>query len=697
MTVTMVTKWQAVTAAGVALALGLFACNGNGTDADAGGSTGDLRIALSSVPAGTQCLAVDVSGARARNVTFDLTPGAPASFLIDRLPLGLVTVSARSFDAPCAVIAGLEPSFVNEAPVTVRIELRAVAQVLLKLIRNGRLSVGIDFEPDSHVCAGVPDGDLCQGGNLRVQLLAFNDFHGQLSQGRFVSGRPVGGAAILGSYLKAAAAGREAQTLIVHAGDHVGASPAASALLQDEPSITFLNMLANESCTYADRTNANCNLVGTLGNHEFDEGRSELLRLIGGGNHPMGPYLESPYRGTRFPYISANVVDEATGAPLLPPYVVKNVRGVPVAFVGAVLETTPTIVTPTGVAGLKFLDEADAANSYVPELKAAGVRAIVLVIHQGGRQSSFTGPTKAVPGVIDGPDILDIIARLDPEFDVVVSGHAHSFTNAIVPRPGADDILVTQAFSASTAYADIELLVDPVSGDVVGRSAEVITTFSDVAPGNTPDPAIATLVIDAEARVAPLVNRVVGVAPVPLTRTENTAGESVMGNLIADAQRAATGTQFAFMNPGGIRADIDAGDITWGELFTVQPFGNSLVTMQLTGAQIKNVLEQQWAAPQPFPRIMKVSGLSYTWDAALPPGARVVEVRDAATNTVLDPTALYTITANNFMAAGGDNFVEFTKGLNQVGGDVDLDALIEYVEENSPVTAVIEGRIVRLN
>jgi PKD repeat protein len=220
------------------------------------------------------------------------------------------------------------------------------------------------------------DGPLCQSGNLKVKLLGFNDFHGHISTGSLVSSRPVGSAAVLGAYLKAAQAGIENQTIIVHAGDHVGASPAASALLQDEPSIQWLNLLANSSCTYTDKMNPACNMVGTLGNHEFDEGKTELLRLLNGGNYSSGPFLEDPYKGARMPYVSANVVDEVTGRPILPPYVIKKVMGVPIAFVGAVLEATPTIVTPTGVAGLKFLDEADAANSYVPEIKALGVKTI---------------------------------------------------------------------------------------------------------------------------------------------------------------------------------------------------------------------------------------------------------------------------------------------------------------------------------
>jgi 5'-nucleotidase len=546
----------------------------------------------------------------------------------------------------------------------------------------------------------VADGALCQGGNLKVKLLGINDFHGQLSTGKLVGSRPVGSAAVLTSYLKTAQSGIENQTLIVHAGDHVGASPAASALLQDEPSIQWLNMLANASCTYADRTNAACNIVGTLGNHEFDEGKTELLRLLSGGNHVSGPFLEDPYKGARFPYVSANVVDEVTGRPILPPYVIKRVQGVPIAFVGAVLEATPTIVTPTGVAGLRFLDEADAANSYVPELKALGVKSIVLLIHQGGSQSSYTTSTNTAlaNSALNGPDILDVVTRLDSEFDVVVSGHSHSFTNLLVSNAGGKKILVTQAFSASTAYDDIDLTIDPVTKDVVTKSAKIVTTFADVAPGNAPDPAVSALTAAAEARVAPLTSQVVGFSPATFTRDQTSAGESKLGDIIADAQNLAEGTQFAFMNPGGIRADliVPAGgsNITWNDLFTIQPFGNTLVKMSLTGAQIKALLEQQW---QPtVTRFLQISGLGYTWDAALPVGSRIVEVHDAA-GLALNPLATYSITCNNFLAAGGDGFTTFVAGTGAIGGPIDLDALIEYTEHHNPLPAPITGRIVRLH
>ena len=546
----------------------------------------------------------------------------------------------------------------------------------------------------------VADGTLCQGGNLKVKLLGFNDFHGQISTGKLVSSRPVGGAGVMSAYLKNAEAGVESQTLIVHAGDMVGASPASSALLQDEPSIQWLNMLANASCTYGDKTNPACNIVGTLGNHEFDEGKTELLRLLNGGNHVSGPFLEDPYKGARFPYVSANVVDEVTNRPILAPYIIKRVQGVPIAFVGAVLEATPTIVTPTGVAGLKFLDEADAANSYVPEIKALGVKTIVLLIHQGGSQSSYTTATNAAltNSALNAPELLDVVSRLDSEFDVVVSGHSHTFTNLLATNNQGKKILVTQAFSASTAYADIDLTIDPVTKDVVTKTAKIVTTFGDVAPGNAPDPAAVALTAAAEARVAPLTTQIVGFTPSSLTRDGGGTGEEVLGDVIADSQNLAEGTQFAFMNPGGIRADLivpsGGANITWNDLFTIQPFGNTLVKMSLTGAQIKALLEQQWQGTST--KFLQISGLGYTWDAALPIGSRIVEVHDAA-GVALDPLASYSITCNNFLATGGDGFTTFIGGTSPVGGPVDLDAMIEYTEHHNPLSIPVLNRVKRLH
>jgi len=553
-----------------------------------------------------------------------------------------------------------------------------------------------------------------------VKLLGFNDFHGQLSP-KPVGKRLAGGAAALLSYLRSAQAGIEGETVIIHAGDHVGASPPNSALLQDEPSISVLNLLANRHCRHwfapvdDDRDederedgegnlDPRCNVVGTPGNHEFDEGIAELLRLIYGGNHPAGPFLENPWRGARYPMVSANVQWADSHRPVFPPYVIKKAGKERIGVVGAVLRQTPTIVTPSGVAGLEFLDEADAINRYVKQLKRQGIRSIVVTIHQGAFQQSYDGQTSptAVIKPADGPEILDIISRLDDEVDVVIAGHRHTFSNVLVPNRNGKQVLMVQAFSASTAYDDIDLEIDRRTHDVVMKSAAVVTTWTDVGPGLTPAQDAAAIVAAADARVAPLVSQVIGTASAAITRDESTTGESALGNLIGDAQLAATagqGAQIAFMNPGGIRADIPAGTTTWGTLFTVQPFGNSLVTMSLTGQQVVDVLEQQWSGGNASaPKVMKTSGIQYNWDASKPAGSRVVVASVKVGGAPIDLGATYRITCNSFLATGGDNFTTFNLGTNRVGGAVDLDALLAYVKSLAqPYGAAIEGRISRLN
>jgi 5'-nucleotidase len=532
----------------------------------------------------------------------------------------------------------------------------------------------------------------------RVKLLGFNDFHGALQRPNPIGGRPVGGAAGLASYLRAAQAQAKDGAIIVHAGDFVGASPLASALLQDEPSISFLNMLANEECTYDNKFDLDCDVVGTLGNHEFDEGKTELLRLLNGGNHASGPFLENPWKGARVPYVSANVVETNTGRHLLRPYVIKRIEAARIGFIGAVLKETPTIVTPSGVAGLSFLDEATEINAQVSALKAQNVHAIVVTIHQGQPQTSYTGPTNPnLPEPPPGP-IVDIVKNLDDDVDIVVSGHSHTFMNVLIVNKNGKEILVTQGFSNGTAYDDIDIAIDPATKDVVEKSARIVTTWADEGPGLTPVAEVASLVSQAVTTVAPIANQVIGTASAAITRTESTAGESALGNLIADAQRAAMGTQVALMNPGGIRADIPGpGTVTYNALFTVQPFGNSLVKMNLTGQQIVAVLEQQWAG-QPFTRILKPSGITCTWDAAQPVGSRVVAGSVHIGGATLVPAQIYSVTVNSFLAAGGDNFTVLVQGTNKIGGPIDLDALVDYITDlPQPFSAAIEGRIQRLN
>jgi 5'-nucleotidase len=530
---------------------------------------------------------------------------------------------------------------------------------------------------------------------LKIQILAINDFHGQITEGRYVSGRPVGSAPVLASYLKTAAEGMENETFIVHAGDFVGASTPESSLLQDEPTIEFMNLLGNKHCTDKFQLHPKCNLVGTVGNHEFDEGATEMMRLFEGGNHIDGPFLQDPWKGAAFPHVCANVVDEDTRRPLLPPFSIKLVKGMPMAFIGAVLEGTPSIVTASGIAGYDFIDEAQAINKQVARLKRWGIKTIVVLIHQGGRQESYSGPTDSSGGEVTG-DIVEIVKAMDSEVDVVVTGHWHGFTNALMTNDQGAEILVTQAWSKGSAYADIDLEIDRRSRNVVSKSAQIITTWADQGPGLTPDQDVADLVERAKAATEPLTSRYIAEAAIEITKTQNAAGESALGNLIADAQRATMGTDFAFMNPGGIRASLDAGDVTWGELYTIQPFNNYLIKMDLTGQQIYDLLNQQYEPYQPYDRILQISGLTYTWDADRPFDDRIVEIRKDG--VAIDPSAVYTVTVNSFIADGGDNFSVLPQGTNREVGPIDLDALIDYIQKlDQPFSSTIEGRIEHLN
>ncbi len=553
---------------------------------------------------------------------------------------------------------------------------------------------------------------------VQVKILAINDFHGQIGDGKKVSSRPVGSAPVLAAYLKEAQRGWEGRTIIAQAGDVMGASPPNSALLQDEPAIMFMNLLGNRVLNLKKNLlkpamqaklgvnpsywNPLGNVVGVVGNHEFDKGKDELLRRLYGGNHADGPFLENPWKGADFPTLAANVIAKDTKKHILPPYVIKMVHGMPIGFIGAVLKDTPTIVTASGVAMLEFTDEAEAINKQVKELKRQNVHAIVVLLHQGSSfqaSNGFTGSTDLNnPQTLPPNDPLAIILDgLDKDVDVVVSAHSHSFTNALVKNCKGATFLVTQSYSAGTAYADIQLGIDLKTKDVVSKSAAIVTTWADAGVGLTPDAKAAKLLEEAKAKVAPLTEQVVGTAAAEITRTQTPAGEAALGNLIADSQRAAMGTDLAFMNPGGIRADLDAGTVTWGQLYTIQPFNNYLVKMTLTGQQIYDVLNQQWSGVNnPSRRMLQISGLvyTYTWDETTKTGT-IVEVHKTDTaNTPLEMGALYTVTVNNFLQGGGDGFTVFTQGANAEVGPVDLEAFITYVTGlTQPFNAGIEGRI----
>jgi 5'-nucleotidase len=501
-----------------------------------------------------------------------------------------------------------------------------------------------------------------------LQILSFNDFHGQLAER---SG--LGGVDYLASHLRALEATTR-NTVIISGGDMIGASPLVSALFHDEPTIEAANLIGLD---YA-----------TVGNHEFDEGWQELVRLQEGGCHPVdGCQDGDPFDGADFPFLAANVVVEETGETLFPAYAVKTFQGVRVAFVGVVLEDTPTIVTAAGVEGLEFLDEADAVNAVMPELHQRNIHAIVVIAHEGGWS---TGPDTCA-----GP-IVDVVERTHEDVDLFITGHTHAPYTCTI-----DDRMVTSTRSAGRMFTEIDMTLNRVTKDVSSIVATNHATTRDVEPA-----ADLTALVDEYTELsAPLANAVIGSITVDITEDATAAGESYLGDVIADAQLANTAPAdkgaavVAFMNPGGIRADLLfdeisgselPGEVTYGEAFTVQPFNNYLITMTLTGAQIDELLETQFDVG----RILQVSeGFAYSWSTSAPVGSKVDPATIKIGGVVVDPGGGYRVTVNSFLADGGDGFTILTQGTDRLTGDIDLDAFVDYFAANSPVPPGPRDRI----
>lgn len=626
---------------------------------------------------------------------------------------------------------------------------------------------------------------------VSVKIVAFNDYHGNLeTPGTFgpntvgtyanAGNRPdVGGAEFIAAYVAGMRA-KNPNTVVVGAGDLIGASPLVSALFFDEPSVETLNKIGLD--------------FSSVGNHEFDKGKDELRRLQSGGckftagapdpNSCRGFGSSAPgtFDGAKFQWLSANVIETATGRTLMPAYGVKTFGGVKVAFVGMTLKGTPGIVTPTGVAGLSFADEADTVNALVPRLRAQGIESIVVLVHQGGFQNTITGGgTQPTTSDINGctgdlrngdgtdSDIRAIVKRLDNAVDLVVSAHTHAAYNcsrntidvnstgttttprvAGMPNKTGRLVPVTSASAFGRMVTEIDLKIDPATRDVVDVSPNNVLVARDkrdngtVVPATDPvviaaqnhiasNPAVANLVAAYKAAVSPLANSVVATITGDLPNSANGAGEMPAGDLIADAQLAATqpaslgGAQIAFMNAGGVRSPGFVKpstasypyNLTYGDAFTVQPFGNSLVTMTLTQQQIKDVLEQQFngCMGQTATRIMQISnGFSYSWSSSGTCGTRIKSVsftpidvtvvppmatgpaeQIVINGVVQNPSKAYRVTVNNFMATGGDGFAVLIGGGSQLGGAQDIDALIAYLAGYKAPAAPYNGSAAALN
>ncbi|MEU1902850.1 bifunctional metallophosphatase/5'-nucleotidase [Streptomyces hygroscopicus] len=541
------------------------------------------------------------------------------------------------------------------------------------------------------------------GRTVDVQLLSFNDLHGNLEPPQGSSGTvtetqpdgttkavPAGGVEYLATALRNARKGHE-YSVTAAGGDMIGASPLMSGLFHDEPTIEALNKLDLD--------------VTSVGNHEFDEGRAELNRIQNGGCHPKDGCYEDgkTFQGADFPYLAANVTDEKTGKPILKPYTVWQHKGVKIGFIGVTLEGTPGIVTAEGVKGLKFHDEVETINKYAKELNRKGVKSIVALIHEGGLPASSSYDYDCdSPGAGDGISgpIVDIAKNITPKVDALVTGHTHQAYTCTIPDPSGTPRTVTSAASFGRLYTDTTLTYDRRTGDIVRTSVKGANAANHVVNREQPKaPDMTSLIGRWNKLAAPIANKPIGYVSADINGRGSTAYETPLGDVIADAQLEALspadkgGAQLALMNPGGIRSDLaykasgSEGDgvVTYGEAFTVQPFTNMMNVIDLTGSQLITALQQQVSGSnEASPKILQVSrSLTYTLDLTKSGKDRIVTDSVKLNGEPIDPAKTYRVAMNEFLAGGGDGFAAFKEGTNKLVGASDLDTFTAYLSAHS--------------
>ncbi|MCA2224791.1 bifunctional metallophosphatase/5'-nucleotidase [Nonomuraea aurantiaca] len=585
---------------------------------------------------------------------------------------------------------------------------------LLRLVLAGAVAAG------GFAAATAPADASKAPKTVPVRLLALNDFHGNLEPPTGSSGRMVdengatveaGGAAYVATHMKALS---DKNTIAVAQGDLIGASPLISAAYHDEPSVEFMGKIGLK--------------VAAVGNHEFDEGYTELRRIMKGGCHPVdGCSPAGTWKGAQYDYVGANVLfknpNEKTdalaalgaqqsqvkklmsdwGVPALPPVSIKWMNGVPIGFIGLVTQTTPNIVTAEGIKDLKFVDEVKAANLASKLLKLVGVRAQVVLVHEGDQVTAGQSPDacSAVPGAGNR-----IATQVDPEIDVILSGHSHQAYLCKVKDPAGQDRLYSQGGSFGRVITKVDLNVNVKTRDI--DRASVVADNQVVTRTVTPDPEISAFVQTWKDRVAPVANKPVGRITADITNAAAPSGESPLGDLIADGQLAATKTggnaQIALMNPGGVRASLTfagsaAGEgdgvVTYGEAFTVQPFNNLMQVVTLTGAQLKTILEQQFTGgpnAQPFTKILQPSAnFTYTYSSGAAWGSKVSNMK--IDGVAVTDTQTIRVAANNFLVGGGDAFLGFKDGTDLWSGPLDIDAFVDQLGRDNPIAPPATTRI----
>ncbi|WP_141431132.1 5'-nucleotidase C-terminal domain-containing protein [Bacillus sp. 03113] len=530
---------------------------------------------------------------------------------------------------------------------------------------------------------------------IDFQMLAINDFHGNIDTKSTLNGAEVGGAAYLATNLNQRQAemeaqaekdGRKSYTLRLHAGDAVGASPSLSSLLQDEPTIKIINQMGFK--------------LGILGNHEFDEGIPEFKRLIDAST--VHPNVAKFTNGTNyvyhgidddFKYLAANVIDKGSGEHIFDPYIIKDIGGVNIGFIGVVTPETITTAMPKYTEPYQFLNLTETINTYAKELEGKGVNAIVVVAHEGAATNA--GATTGV--------MADVADKIDDEIDIIFSAHSHEMANGVI-----DGKLIIQDYSYGQAFGDVRTELDPVTKDFVKGSikAEVVPNTRNV----TPNPEIQAIVDETKQLTEKAAQQPIGQAASadPIGKRKPEDGENKLGNLVTDGQRIMTGADFAITNSGGIREALipktnEKGEhiITWGAAYAVQPFNNYIQMIELTGQQIKDGLNQQWNNPNKL-MFLQISGFKYTYvDGSKVPGCEkkycVQDIFLEDGQTKMDMNKTYKVAMNEFLADGGDGFTMFAGKKVLQNFNTDTETLVSYIEqlsvEGKKVDPTVEGRV----
>lgn len=536
--------------------------------------------------------------------------------------------------------------------------------VLLSLVLVAGCSDAVETPPGGIPLISTDDLPAAEPGE--VHLFGFNDLHGHLrppeAGNGLIADHTAGGGGYLAAHLDRL---REAypNSAVLSAGDNIGASPLVSSLFHDEPTIDFLNEVGVAA--------------SAVGNHELDHGVLELARLREGGCALDGCSPGAPFTGADFPFLAANLTDTEGGlAPGVRAWTMLEVGGHKIGVVGTVTPETEHLVFPEGIRGYTFGDQVEAVNRYVPDMRKAGAETVVALVHDGGGQRTPAASTDYNGCAEITPDIPELARRTDPMVRTILTGHSHQAYVCSI-----DGKVVTQAGSYGRLITDITLRF--VDGDVtVSAVNRVVTRDVDT------DPEVDRMVDFFAAQAAPRAERVVGTAAAPLLRAGHESGESPLGDVIADAMLDVTDEPAqavaAFMNPGGVRADIGPGPITFGAVYEVQPFGNQVVTVTLTGSRILDLLEQQWDNPSK-PTVLSVAGITYAYDDAAPPGHKVLDDSVRVGGQPLNRVASYRVTTNNFLASGGDGFDVFTRGVGMTVGPTDLDALETYLRARGAI------------